>query len=96
MQPHNAKANLVRASIAFLVGESARKGGFGLRRLTFMLMAESGHGPVTQRELGANETVEVRDVSTRAIQRLRATEVSLYRHNLIFSGRTWRIMNIVG
>jgi hypothetical protein len=96
MQQRNAKANLVRASIAFLVGESDRRSGFGLRRLTFMLMAESGQGPVTQRELGANETVEVRDHATRSIQHLRAAEVSLYRHNLIFSGRVWRIMNIVG
>jgi hypothetical protein len=95
MHPHNAKANLVRASIAFLVGESSGRSG-GLRRLTFMLMAESGSGPVTRRELGANETVEVRDQASRSIQRLRAGEVSLYRHSLVISGRTWRIMNIVG
>lgn len=96
MQPHNAKANLVRASIAFLVGETSRKAGYGLRRLTFMLMPESGNGPVTRRELGANETVEVRDQASRSLQRLRAGEVSLYRHSLVFSGRVWRIMNIVG
>ncbi len=96
MPPSNAKANLVRASIAYLVGESTRVGRHGLRTRTFMLMAEGGSGPVTRRELGANETVEVRDQATRSIQRLRAGEVSLYRHCLIFSGRAWRIMNIVG
>jgi hypothetical protein len=96
MQPNNAKASLVRASIAFLVGESDRFARHGLRPRTFLLMAEGSCGPVTRRELGANETVDVRDQSTRQIQRLRAAEVSLYRHSLIFSGRTWRIMNIVG
>ncbi|MBI4987640.1 MAG: hypothetical protein HZC23_02370 [Rhodocyclales bacterium] len=96
MLPHNAKANLVRASIAFLVGESDRFSRFSMRPRTFLLLAEGSTGPVTRRELGANETVEVRDQATRGIQRVRAAEVSLYRHSLIFSGRTWRIMNIVG
>lgn len=96
MQPRNAKANLVRASIAFLVGEADRSARYGLRSRTFMLLAESGSGPVTRRELGSNETVEVRDHATRSIQRMKAAEVSLYRHSLIFSGQTWRIMNIVG
>lgn len=97
MHPHNAKANLVRASIAFLVGESStRSSRHNLRPRTFLLMAESGSGPVTRRELGANETVEVRDMATRSIQRVKAAEVSLYRHCLILSGRAWRIMNIVG
>ena len=96
MQPHNAKANLVRASIAFLVGDTERSPRYGLRLRTFLLLAESGSGPITRRELGANETVEVRDQATRSIQRVKAAEVSLYRHSLIFSGRTWRIMNIVG
>ncbi len=93
---HQSNANLARASIAFLVGDTSRKAGSGLRRLTFMLLAESGSGPITRRELGANETVEVRDQASRSIQRLRAADVSLYRHSLIFSGRAWRIMNIVG
>lgn len=95
MNPRNAKANLARASIAFLVGESGRDGRGTLRQRIFMLIPESG-GAVTRRELGANETVEVRDQATRQIQRLRAAEVSLYRHSLIFSGRVWRIMNIQG
>lgn len=94
MQPN--KANLVRASIAFLVGDASRRSGQGLHQLTFMLLSEGGSGPVTRRELGASETVEVRDQATRSIQRLHAGEVSLYRHSLVFSGRTWRIMNIVG
>jgi hypothetical protein len=94
MQPN--KARLARASIAFLVGDVSRRSGQGLRKLTFMLLSESGNGPVTRRELSASESVEVRDQATRSIQRLRAGEVSLYRHSLIFSGRTWRIMNIVG
>jgi hypothetical protein len=97
MNSHNAKANLVRASIAFLVGESSiRSVRNGLRSRTFMLLAEGSTGPVTRRELGANETVEVRDLATRSVQRVKAAEVSLYRHIMIFSGRTWRIMNIVG
>lgn len=95
MQQTDVKARLSLASIAFLVGESAGRPG-GLRRLTFMLMAESGSGPVTHRELGANETVEVRDQVSRSVQRLRAGEVSLYRHSLVIAGRAWRIMNIVG
>ena len=95
MQPRNAKANLVRASIAFLVGETVRSGRGLLRSRIFMLIPEGG-GAITRRELGANATVDVRDQSTRQIQRLRAAEVSLYRHSLLFAGKTWRIMNIVG
>ncbi|MCC6657317.1 MAG: hypothetical protein IT512_03925 [Rhodocyclaceae bacterium] len=95
MNPRNAKANLVRASIAFLVGETVRSGRGLLRSRIFMLIPEGG-GAITRRELGANETVDVRDQATRQVQRLRAAEVSLYRHSLLFGGKTWRIMNIVG
>lgn len=95
MNPRNAKANLARVSIAFLVGDTGHGGRSGLHSRIFMLIPESG-GAVTRRELGANETVEVRDQATRQIQRVRAAEVSVYRHSLIFSGRAWRIMNILG
>jgi hypothetical protein len=95
MNPQRAKASLARASIAFLSGESTARSTL-LRKRTFMLLAEGMPGPVTRRELGANEQVEVRDQVSRSIQFVRAAEVSLYRHCMIFSGRTWRIMNIIG
>jgi len=95
MHPHNAKANLARTSIAFLVGESAGGPRRTLHTRIFMLIPEGG-GSITRREMGAAETVEVRDQVSRQLQRVRVAEVSLYRHSLIFAGRTWRIMNIVG
>ena len=40
------------------------------------------------------EPIEVRDLSTRATLRIRAAEISPYRHTLLLDGENCRILNV--
>lgn len=72
----------------------SRTMGHGPRKREFFLVAEGAGRPMVRRELGANEPVDVRDHTTGSILHVKAADVSLYRHQLIFEGRAWRIADI--
>jgi len=44
--------------------------------------------------LPGTDTVEVIDLTTRAVLRVKATAVSMYRHTLRWQGKSYNILNI--
>jgi hypothetical protein len=44
--------------------------------------------------LPSSETVEVLDITTRAVLRMKAKDVSMYRHTLHMHGKNFNIVNI--
>ncbi len=53
-------------------------------------------GPMVQQTYGAEERVDVRDLSTQVTIHVRAQELSPYRHTLFLNGREYQILNVLG
>ncbi|MDP1734034.1 MAG: hypothetical protein Q8L44_06680 [Sulfuritalea sp.] len=50
---------------------------------------------VCRRSFDADARLEVRDLATRVTLRIRADEVSAYRHTLLLDGDEYQILNVV-
>ncbi len=56
---------------------------------------ETGHAiSTTDIRLPTTDTVEVVDLTTRAVLQVKAADVSMYRHTLRMQGKNFNIMNI--
>lgn len=66
-----------------------------MKNIVELLMMEEGsrQRPISM-SFAANEQVEIRDAQTRTTTMVPASEVSLYRHGLVFQNKTYRILNI--
>ncbi|MCX7149031.1 MAG: hypothetical protein NTY05_06410 [Rhodocyclales bacterium] len=51
---------------------------------------------VRRRSYDGDDCLEVRDLVTRLTIRVRAQEVSLYRHTLLLEGTEYQILNVTG
>ena len=61
-----------------------------------MMIKACGEPGVTRLlAIEANERLDVLDLSTRATLRVRAGDVSLYRHTLVLEGRAYDILSLV-
>ena len=60
-----------------------------------MIKADGGPGCVQLQIYDQDQRLDVRDLSTRADIRVRAGDVSIYRHTLFLDGRAYRILNVV-
>jgi hypothetical protein len=61
---------------------------------TFTLIELGKPASATDIRLPNNDTVEVVDLTTRAVLHIRASEVSIYRHTLHWQGKSFSITNI--
>lgn len=52
-------------------------------------------GPVVQQTYDGEDSVDARDLSTRVTLRLRARELSPYRHTLLMNGMEYQILNVL-
>jgi hypothetical protein len=60
-----------------------------------LIKAESAADPSRIQILEDNESLFVRDLTTRATIQIRARELSLYRHTLFIDGKAYRILHLV-
>lgn len=61
---------------------------------TFTVVELGKSASATDIRLPATDTVEVMDLTTRVVLRLKAAQVSMYRHTLHWQGKSFNIMNI--
>ncbi len=66
------------------------------RQYRLVLRSKDVPGPVTQRLCGADDRVEVRDLTTRSRVEIGVQEISLYRHSIFLDGEEFQILNLVG
>jgi len=53
-------------------------------------------GPVLRKTFDGDAQVDVREITTQSLIRLRASDVSIYRHSLMIDNTPYDILNIVG
>lgn len=51
-------------------------------------------GPARQETFNGDDSLEVRDVTTKSCVTIRARDLSIYRHSLLFNGTEFRILNM--
>lgn len=61
---------------------------------TFSVIELGKSAASTDIELLMNDTVEVTDLTTRAVLHIKASDVSIYRHTLHWHGKSFNITNI--
>jgi len=64
-------------------------------QVQLLVKAENPAGPVERQMYDEEMYLNVRDLTTRAVIRVRAKEISCYLHTLFANGKTYRILNIV-
>lgn len=62
--------------------------------LRLLVMEDFDKHIVKNMIFNVNEMLEVLDLCTRATIRIRAAELSLYRHTLFMRGKSYRILNM--
>jgi hypothetical protein len=60
-----------------------------------LIRAEGTPGPIRQQTYSGEQRLDVRDLSTRVIIRIRAQDISPYRHSLFLDGKAYQILNVV-
>jgi hypothetical protein len=60
-----------------------------------VMRAEGTAGPMSSQSYRAGECVQVRERTTGVLAKIRANEISPYRHTLFLNGRPYQIMNVV-
>lgn len=60
-----------------------------------VMRVEGTPGPMTSQSYRAGECVQVRERTTGVLAKIRANEISPYRHTLFLNGRPYQIMNVV-
>jgi hypothetical protein len=61
---------------------------------TFTVVELGQRSAATDIRLPATDTVEVVDLTTRAVSQIKAAAVSMYRHTLHWHGKSYNIVNI--
>ncbi len=64
-------------------------------RCQLTIRAEGAAGPVRQQTYDGDDAIEVRDLATRMTLRIRAADISPYRHMLYLDGRAFHILNVL-
>lgn len=64
--------------------------------IELLISREPGAGEVRSFRCDRSSDLEVRELTTRAVIRIRAADVSPYRHTLLVDGRAYRILNVFG
>lgn len=62
---------------------------------TFTVVELGNRVPVQDIKLPSNATVEVVDLTTRAVLQVKVADVSIYRHTLHLQGRNFNITNVM-
>ena len=60
-----------------------------------LVKEENSRGPAEMKYYDGEACLDVRDLSTRAINKIRAKEISCYLHTLFLGGRAFRILNVM-
>ncbi len=66
-----------------------------IRQYQLVLKEKGTGGPVLRKTFDGAAPVDVREISTQAVLRLSASNVSMYRHCLVLDGKPYDIMNII-
>ncbi|MBS0307580.1 MAG: hypothetical protein JSS58_01285 [Proteobacteria bacterium] len=61
---------------------------------TFRVVAFDDHAQTSNIDLPSDDTVEVMDLTTRALLHIKASDVSIYRHTLYWHGKKFNIMDV--
>ena len=59
-----------------------------------LILSEGNSGVARRHRCDGKQRVDVRDLTTRAVIRICAEEISIYRHTLLMNGMAFRILNI--
>lgn len=65
------------------------------KQVQLLVKPENTSGPVELKLYAGHVCLNVRDLTTRAIHRVRAEEISCYLHTLFLGGIAYQILNVV-
>lgn len=65
------------------------------RKFRLLLRGRDRPGPMRQQTYAADDSVDVRDLTTCLTQHVRARELSPFRHTLILDGKEYQILNLI-
>lgn len=65
------------------------------KQYQLLIREEGSSGPLCRHIYDAEDSLDVRDLSSRATLVVRAQEISLYRHTLFLDGKTYRILDVI-
>jgi hypothetical protein len=64
-------------------------------RIQLLLRSDLPPVNISQRWFDAEQTIEVRDLTTRSVMKVRAGEISCYLHTLFLDGKAYQILNVL-
>lgn len=64
------------------------------KQIDILIRVERGSGTPRHIRCGGKDCLDVRDLLTRVTIRIRAEEVSPYRHTLMMDGMAYEILNV--
>ena len=65
------------------------------QKFRLLLKGRDRAGAMLQQTYDANDSVDVRDLTTRITFNVRAYELSPYRHTLVLDGMEYQILNVI-
>jgi hypothetical protein len=72
------------------------RGGFVMaNHYVLFIRPEGSPGPIRKQSYGAEDSLDVRDLATRVTVKVRAHEISPYRHTLFLDGKAYQIVNVM-